>query len=99
MNDRKRNEKWYPYTAIYLWGYSQGQNEFLRALSRFEPSLLKEGKEKGFSKEEITSAMFSVFLERDMFDISAKYGLCSDRSRYDGAFTLENQMGMELSSF
>ena len=88
MNDINRKESWYPYTAIYLWGYSQGGPEFLRLLSRFEPDLLAEGAKKGFSKEEITATMFCAFLNRDMFEISSKYGLCSDRNRYKEALRL-----------
>ena len=88
MNDKKRNERWYPYTAIYLWGYSQGGTSFLRLLSRFEPDLFAEGAKKGFTKEEMTAAMFCAFLNRDMFEISSKYGLCSDRSRYKEALRL-----------
>lgn len=88
MNDRNRKESWYPYTAIYMWGYSRGGQRFLHLLSKFEPSLLKEGETKGFSKEEIIGPMFCVFLKRDMFEISSKYGLCKDKSRYDEALKL-----------
>ena len=51
-------------------------------MSRHEQTIRKAMDECEFAKDEVTAALCDVAMERDLFDICNKYGLCAERSRH-----------------
>ena len=79
----KRKEVLYPNIGLYLYGYAQRDQQFLRFLLSIEPVAKKQfGKgSSGYTEDELTAALMSLALKRDMNRICTSYGLKITDSR------------------
>jgi hypothetical protein len=91
MNGLQIREKWYPYTAYFLYAYSQGGREFLRYASENDYRRYKKSDTVGLSKEEALAAFMSIALGKDMYDESKMYGLCDSQKKFNQALRVVKQ--------
>jgi hypothetical protein len=75
MNGLTRKEVMYPNTGLYLYGYAQGGEAFLRFMVANDKPVGDKVAAAGFSKDEATAACLSLALHRDMTQVCAAYGL------------------------
>jgi hypothetical protein len=86
MNGISRKESWYPPTGIYLYCYSQGGVDFLKFISKYELRIRSTLGKSDFKGGEITAAVLSVALNRNLQDIVLQYGLIDSPEQYAKAF-------------
>jgi hypothetical protein len=72
---RKETPYSYPNVGLYLYCYSQGGLKFLRFMSANEYAVIGKLDKQGYTKDEVTTALLSLALGRDMTRICSNYGL------------------------
>jgi hypothetical protein len=75
MNGVPRQKRGYPNIGLCLYCYAQHGPAFLRFATLNEPILLKKMTTEGYSVDEVTYAVCSLAMDRDMWDICRKWGL------------------------
>jgi hypothetical protein len=65
----------YPNKGLYLYGYAQGGLKFLHFMSAHEHTELRALAKQGYSSDEVTAALLSLALGKDMTSICHNYGL------------------------
>ncbi|MFN7139958.1 MAG: hypothetical protein ACK4UN_11545, partial [Limisphaerales bacterium] len=81
QNEKVGYEKSYPDIGLYLYCYSQNGTAFTRYLVAHENDHRKKLRDLGYSEAEITAALCSVAMGRDMEAICRAYGLDFSRER------------------
>jgi hypothetical protein len=75
MNGIKRKKTGYRNTGLYLYCYARRGPDFLHWVSAHEPVLLGKLSAKGYTVDEITDAICSLAMGRDMTPICLKWEL------------------------
>ncbi len=77
MNGIKRREVLYPNTGLYLYGYAQGGQPFLKFLIAHEATVKRKLGRTGprYTDDELTAALLTLALARDLTSICQAYGL------------------------
>jgi hypothetical protein len=81
MNGVPRQKQGYPNVGLYLYCYAQHGPAFLRFATLNEPILLKKLTAENYSVDEVTYAVCSLAMDRDMSDICRKWGLTISADR------------------
>jgi hypothetical protein len=81
MNGVPRQKQGYPNVGLYLYCYAQHGPAFLRFATLNEPVLLKKLTAEDYSVDEVTCAVCSLAMGRDMSDICRKWGLAISPDR------------------
>lgn len=87
MNGLNRKEISHHNTALYLYCYAQGGLPFLRFMSVNEYPTIAKLSTKGYSPDEVATALCGIALGRDMTEISINYGLLVTPDRVAAATT------------
>jgi hypothetical protein len=75
MNGLKRTDTWYPNTGLYLYCYSQGGKRFLGFVLTWEDKVRKALSAQRFSDDEVTAALCSLGVGRDLLVVCQRWGL------------------------
>jgi hypothetical protein len=81
MNGAKRKESGYHNVGLYLYCYAQGGLDFLHFMSVNEPTVMKSLTKAGYTADEVTAALCSVALQRDLTPVCRDYGLTAAPDR------------------
>jgi len=71
----------YPNIGLYLYGYAQGGSSFVHFMSAHEYAVISQLEKQGFTNDELTTALLTVALGRDLTAICANYGLAVSADR------------------
>lgn len=81
MNGVNHKESGYHNVGLYLYCYAQGGLNFLHFMSAREPTVMKSLSKQGYTADELTAALCSAGLGRDMTAVCRAYGLTADPER------------------
>jgi hypothetical protein len=67
--------------CLYRYGYAQGGLNFVHFISANEAQVMARLGKQGYSHDELTAALLSVALAKDMTPICANFGLAVTKER------------------
>lgn len=92
MNGLSRKEILYPNTGLYLYCYAQRGKYFLQFMLLHEYTVRDKMIKDGYNQDDVTTALCTLAMGRDMTSICSAYGLNVSKEKYKNTLNMTRQL-------